>query len=127
MRKTLYLCFIALLYPCLMIAQNVFAVNGFCIAAPDHNGVQKFVDFIENELASAGINTLVLRVDFNYAYTSRPELQDENPLSKEDVKKIIQRIEFSIKSIIFANVDSLYSFFALTSITLPELILPLNT
>ncbi len=72
-----------------MIGQNVFAVNGFCIAAPDRSGVQKFVDFIENELAPAGINTLVLRVDFNYAYTSRPELQDENPLNKEDVKKIV--------------------------------------
>ena len=89
MRKTLYLFFIALLYSCLIIGQNVFAVNGFCIAAPDRNGVQKFVDFIDAELAPAGINTLVLRVDFNYAYTSRPELQEENPLNKEDVKKMV--------------------------------------
>ena len=90
MRKTLYLFFIALLYSCLIIGQNVFAVNGFCIAAPDRNGVQKFVDFIDAELAPAGINTLVLRVDFNYAYTSRPELQEENPLTKEDVKKMLE-------------------------------------
>ena len=87
MRKTLCLIFIILLYPSMMTAQGVFAVNGFCIAAPDRNGVEKFVDFIENELAPAGINTLVLRVDFNYAYKSRPELQDENPLTELDVKK----------------------------------------
>jgi len=89
MRKTLCLIFIILLYPSMMTAQGVFAVNGFCIAAPDRNGVEKFVDFIENELAPAGINTLVLRVDFNYAYKSRPELQDENPLTDLDVKKIV--------------------------------------
>lgn len=88
-RKAFFALIITLFFTSLMVAQNVFAVNGFCIAAPDRDGVHKFVDFIENELAPAGINTLVLRVDFNYAYASRPELQDENPLRKEDVKKIV--------------------------------------
>ena len=73
-----------------MIAQSVFSVNGFCIAAPQREGVEEFVTFIDKELAPQGINTLVLRVDFNYAYSSRPELQDANPLTKEDVKKIVR-------------------------------------
>lgn len=89
MKKILYSLFIALLYPFMIQAQSVFAVNGLCIASPDHDGVEKFVAFIDKELAPAGINTLVLRVDYNYAYTSRPELQNENPLTEADVKKIV--------------------------------------
>ncbi len=89
MRKSLYTMFIILLLNSSMVAQSVFAVNGFCIAAPNREGVENFVNFIDNELAPKGINTLILRVDFNYQYASRPELQDENPLSKEDVKKIV--------------------------------------
>lgn len=72
-----------------MWAQSLFSVNGFCIGAPQHDGVEQFVQFIEKELVPLEINTLVLRVDFNYAYTSRPELQDDNPLTKEDIKKIV--------------------------------------
>ncbi|MBT8301916.1 MAG: family 20 glycosylhydrolase, partial [Maribacter sp.] len=48
-----------------------------------------FVDFIKNELAPNGINTLVLRVDYNYAYTKRPELRGENPLSRIQVKQLV--------------------------------------
>jgi len=35
------------------------------------------------------INTLILRVDFNYAYESRPELRDKNPLTKEQVQQLV--------------------------------------
>jgi len=69
--------------------QSVFSVNGLCIAAPTKENVSEFIDFIETELAPGGINTLILRVDFNYAYESRPELRGDNPLSKEDVKKVV--------------------------------------
>jgi len=64
-------------------------VQGFCIAAPQPEGVDVFVNFIEDKLAPRAINTLVLRVDHNYAYTSRPELRDDDPLSEEDVKKLV--------------------------------------
>ena len=30
-----------------------------------------------------------MRVDYNYAYESHPELRDDNPLTREDVKKIV--------------------------------------
>lgn len=89
MKKIIYSLILISLYPSLIISQTVFSVNGFCIAAPKKDSVEKFVQFIEKELAPAGINTLVLRVDFNYDYKSRPELRDENPLTKEDVKKIV--------------------------------------
>ena len=73
----------------LSIGQSAFSVTGLCIAAPSKAKVDDFVDFIEKELAPGGINTLILRVDFNYAYESRPELRDNNPLTKDEIKKIV--------------------------------------
>ena len=70
-------------------AQNAFEIKGFCISAPPSDKVEAFIDFIENELAPHGINTLVLRVDYNYAYESRPELRGKNPLSKSQVKQLV--------------------------------------
>jgi len=69
--------------------QKAFEIKGFCISAPASDKVDPFIDFIKNNLAPAGVNTLVLRVDYNYAYESRPELRDENPLTKTQVKKIV--------------------------------------
>ena len=63
---------------------------GLCIAAPRSNGVDQFITFMEEELGPGGINTLVLRVDYNFAYTSHPELRNENPLSRKQVKSILK-------------------------------------
>jgi hypothetical protein len=70
-------------------ADTTIPVRGFCIVAPLPRTVDSFVNFINNDLAPRGVNVLVLRVDFNYQYTSHPELQDSIALSKEDVKKIV--------------------------------------
>ena len=64
-------------------------IRGFAIEAPSQRGVDRFVQFIDGELAPAGINLLILRVDWNYAYESHPELRDENPLTKADVDKLV--------------------------------------
>lgn len=64
-------------------------VRGLAIAAPSHDGLDTFLKFIETELAPAHFNLLILRVDYNYAYESHPELRDASVLSKEDVKKIV--------------------------------------
>ena len=90
MTRSILLAF--LLFPNLLLAQADQAsaeVRGFCIAAPQPDGVDDFVSFIENELAPRAINTLVLRVDHNYAFQSRPELRDETHLTKADVKKLV--------------------------------------
>ena len=65
-------------------------VRGFAISAPRPDRVDDFVAFINTELVSSNINTLVLRVDFNYRYRSHPELRDEEALSKSDVRKIVK-------------------------------------
>src|SRR5688572_10310715 len=76
-----------------IIAQNtldsILPVRGFAIAAPPVAYVDSFVTFIEKELAPRHVNTLILRVDFNYQYKSHPELRDSIALSTADVKKIV--------------------------------------
>lgn len=69
--------------------QNSFPVRGFCIGAPHSTGVDAFCKFIKEELVPRQVNTLVLRVDFNYQYETHPELRDSAALSKADVKKIV--------------------------------------
>ncbi|MGI9319709.1 MAG: family 20 glycosylhydrolase [bacterium] len=59
------------------------------MAAPTPDGVDQFVNFINDELVSRKLNTIVLRVDYRYQYVSRPELVAENALSEKDVKKIV--------------------------------------
>lgn len=65
-------------------------VKGLCIAAPSTDRMDDFIAFIENELAPRKVNTLILRVDYNYQYTSRPELANEDGLSRTDVKKLVE-------------------------------------
>ena len=55
---------------------NLFPVRGFCIGAPQSKDVDGFIKFIDEELAPRSVNTLILRVDYNYQYESHPELRD---------------------------------------------------
>lgn len=68
---------------------GLIPVRGLAIEAPSPQGMNDFLKFIEGDLAPAHFNLLILRVDWNYAYESHPELRDRNPLSKEDVKRIV--------------------------------------
>ena len=69
--------------------ENQPLVKGFAIAAPKPDGLADFIQFIHHELAPREVNTLILRVDFNYAYTSHPELRDSITLSESNVKEIV--------------------------------------
>jgi hypothetical protein len=67
---------------------SVLPVRGLAIAAPSREGLNDFVRFVEQELAMAHFNLLILRVDWNYDYQSHPELKNSNPLTNEHVKLI---------------------------------------
>ncbi|MBD3853778.1 MAG: family 20 glycosylhydrolase, partial [Acidobacteria bacterium] len=69
---------------------TILPVRGFAISAPAPDRVDDFVDFINRELVPNNVNTLVLRVDFKYRFTSRPELRGEDALSKSDIRKIVK-------------------------------------
>lgn len=64
-------------------------VRGLSIQAPNTAQLVRFIAFVETELAPRGINTLVLRVDYNFDYQSHPELKRENPLSLPQVKQLV--------------------------------------
>jgi len=87
------LSFILLLFCSLGFAQTPdlpFDVRGICIDAPEPKGLEKFLTFMEQEMAPNGINTLVLMVNFNYEFESYPNLRDKEALSKHDVKKLVR-------------------------------------
>ncbi len=71
-------------------AASLLPVRGFCIAAPLPDGVDAFIEFIEQELVPASINTLVLRVDYNFEYQSHPKLRDAVTLNEKQVKRIVK-------------------------------------
>lgn len=93
MKKLLFLLFLSSTHISLSAQEgaviDTIPIRGLCIAAPAPEGVDEFVKFINEELAPRRANTLVLRVDYNYQYTSHPELRNENALSREDVKKLV--------------------------------------
>ena len=68
---------------------SILPVRGLAIAAPSVQKMDVFLKFIEEELAPGHFNLLILRVDWNYAYESHPELRDPNPLTLQDVKRIV--------------------------------------
>ena len=72
------------------ILDSLLPVRGLSIAAPSLDDTDRFVSFINQHLAPRNVNTLILRVDYNYAFESHPELRGANPLTREAVKKIVQ-------------------------------------
>ena len=79
----------ALCFALSISAQDVLPIRGFAIAAPKKENVDRFVKFINEELPPRQINTLILRVDYNFQYKSHPELAEDDGLSQDDVNKIV--------------------------------------
>lgn len=71
-------------------SSNTLPVRGFCIGAPRTTELNDFIKFISQELAPRKVNTLILHVDYNYTFESHPELRDPSPLSKADIKKLVE-------------------------------------
>jgi len=69
--------------------EKVFQVKGFCIGAPSPKGVDRFVKFVNEELAPRGVNTLLILIDYNYQFVSYPQLRDSAALSKADIMKMV--------------------------------------
>jgi hypothetical protein len=67
----------------------ILPIRGFYICLPQPKELDAFITFIDEELAQRLVNTLILRVDFNYQYESHPELKDTVTLSKNEVKRLV--------------------------------------
>lgn len=68
---------------------KLLPVRALCIVAPKPPNLERFVKFIREELPAAKVNTLILRIDFNYQFERHPELRDSIALSKDDVKQLV--------------------------------------
>ena len=71
-------------------AESPYPVRGLCVSAPGVDNVDEFVKFIETDLATTGLNLLILRIDYRYQFKSHPELIGNNPYSEADVKKLVK-------------------------------------
>ena len=87
--KKILLIILALCFSNLIFTQDKLPIRGLAIAVPNKENVDRFVKFINEELPPRKINTLVLRVDYNFQYQSHPKLTKENALSQDEVNKIV--------------------------------------
>jgi hypothetical protein len=69
--------------------EKALPVRGFCIPVPSPGRLEEFIKFIDEELAPRGVNTLILRVDYSYQFSSRPEMADKAGLSRQQAQKIV--------------------------------------
>lgn len=56
------------------VLDNGFPIRAFSVSLPAGNQADAFMEFVERDLAPAGINTLVVRVNWDYDFQSHPEL-----------------------------------------------------
>jgi len=89
MKRSLLFLFCIVLMAFSGSAQDLLPVRGFCIGAPAPDRLDEFIKFIDEELAPRNVNTLVLRVDYNYRFELHPELIDGDALTKTEVKKLV--------------------------------------
>ena len=68
---------------------SVLPIRGLVIAAPSSQQLDAFIAFVHEELAPRQVNTLVLRVDYNFQYESHPELRADRALARAEVKKLV--------------------------------------
>ena len=92
--KTYFILFVLFTISCnAAFSQNkidsILPVRGICMSAPQPKEVNEFLKFIENELVPRKINTLIMRIEYNYRYASHPELSDSDALSKQEIKKMV--------------------------------------
>lgn len=93
-QKILYLLLLAL--PFRTVAQtdvpfkwNHLPVKALLLSCPDPKDVPLLCRFITDALPKEGVNTLCLRIEYQYQFESHPELSEVNALSKEQLQSIV--------------------------------------
>jgi len=71
-------------------AESPYPVRGLAIGIPSRENIDEFAEFIKSDLGPAGMNLLILRIDYRYQYKSRPELVGNDACSESDVKKLVK-------------------------------------
>jgi len=68
-------------------------VRSFSISAPKPSKLNDFINFIEEDLSNTPVNTLFLKINYQYQFKSHPELTDTNALSEKDVKQLVKKCQ----------------------------------
>jgi len=64
-------------------------IRGLHLLTPKPADVPLLVRFIKEALPKEGVNTLVLEIDYNYQFTSHPEVAEPDSLSRDDVASLV--------------------------------------
>src|SRR5215471_7695097 len=64
-------------------------IRGIHLSIPKTEDVPLAARFIRDALPKEGVNVLVLEFDYRYQFTKHPEVVDPDPLSREDVAKLV--------------------------------------
>ena len=70
------------------VLDNGFPIRAFSVSLPPVDQADAFMDFVANDLAPAGINTLVIRVNWDYDFESHPELANPNGWNRRQAAKL---------------------------------------
>lgn len=70
--------------------QTNWKTKGILLTAPLRKDVDDVVRFIDEYLAPRGCNLVMLQVRYRYQFERHPECQGYDPLSKSDVKKLVE-------------------------------------
>ena len=70
-------------------APSIPPVRGLHLSVPKSEDVPLAIRFIRDALPKEGVNVLVLEFDYRYQFTKHPEIIDPDPLSREDIKKLV--------------------------------------
>ena len=64
-------------------------IRGIHLAAPMPDEMPLAERFIREALPKEGVNTLVLEVNYRYQFTKHPEVVDDRPLTRDDMKRLV--------------------------------------
>jgi len=67
---------------------NKLPVKALLLSCPNPHDVPLLCSFITDALPKEGVNTLCLRIEYQYTFQTHPELADSNALSKEQLQHI---------------------------------------
>jgi len=68
---------------------NHLPVKALLLSCPDPQDIPLLCRFITDVLPREGVNTLCLRIEYQYQFASHPELADVNALSKQQLQSIV--------------------------------------
>ena len=68
---------------------NRLPVKALLLSCPEPRDVPLLCHFITDALPKEGVNTLCLRIEYQYQFESHPELADVNALSKAQLQSVV--------------------------------------